>query len=425
MKDRLCSAGIRSHLGRRHPFMHHFRIALLFATLALTGCGSLLRNGVPIDLMATATIPGMPSVRAPAGRADAFMARDMAKSFAQESPQDFPPGADGIVVYPHLALSGGGANGAFGSGFLNGWTSTGTRPVFKVVTGVSTGALMAPFAFLGSAKDDALRNFYTNTSTPDIFVLGSLISIVRRLLFSDSIADTAPLAALIATHIDDAFVRDIAAAHLGGRRLYIGTVDLDSQRFIIWNMGLIAISGSPNAVDLFRKVMLASASIPVAFAPVLFEVEASDGRRYDELHVDGGVAVNVFYNGNLFSMRQLRQEAGRGASREDVYVIHNGQLASSPGLTRRTIPSVALRTLEAATHSGMIGDLFRIYAVTTFESSGYHWITIPNGIELRGDETFDPVLMQQLYDVGYQKARTGPNWNTRPPAVLDNATGLQ
>ena len=399
--------------------------ALLPGVLALTGCGSLLRNAVPIDIMASATIPGMPYVRAPAGRADAFTARDMAKSFAQESPKDFPPGPDGVIVYPHLALSGGGANGAFGAGFLNGWTSTGTRPVFKVVTGVSTGALMAPFAFLGPAKDDALREFYTNTSTRDIFALGTITGIVRQLLFSDGIADTAPLSALIATHIDDAFLRDIAAAHLGGRRLYIGTTDLDSQRFLIWNMGLIATSGHPDAIALFRKVMLASASIPIAFAPVLFEVEASDGRRYDELHVDGGVGANVFYNGNLFSTRQLLREAGRDSARQDVYVIHNGQLAASPGLTRRTIPSVALRTLEAATHSGMINDLFRIFAVTTFERSGFFWITIPNGVEMRGSEVFDQVLMRQLYDLGYEAARAGLAWRTRPPAVLDMDGGLQ
>jgi len=399
--------------------------ALLAGVLALSGCGSLLRNAVPIDMMASATIPGMPNIRAPAGRADAFMASDMAKSFTQESPKDFPAGPDGVIVYPQLALSGGGANGAFGAGFLNGWTSTGTRPVFKVVTGVSTGALMAPFAFLGPAKDDALREFYTNTSTRDIFVLGTIAGIVRQLLFSDGIADTAPLSALIATHIDDAFLRDIAAAHLGGRRLYIGTTDLDSQRFMIWNMGLIATSGHPDAVILFRRVMLASASIPVAFAPVLFEVEASNGRRYDELHVDGGVAANVFHNGNLFSTRRLLQDAGRSSARNDVYVIHNGQLAESPGLTRRTIPSVALRTLEAATHSGMINDLFRIFAVTTFERSGFYWTTIPNGVEMRGDEVFDPVLMRQLYDLGFEAARAGPTWRTRPPTVLDMDAGLQ
>jgi len=403
----------------RRPLAWLARCALLAGALALTGCGSLLRNGVPIDMMATATIPGMPDVRAPAGRRSEFMARDMARSFAQESAADFPPGADGVVVYPHLALSGGGANGAFGAGFLNGWSSTGTRPTFKVVTGVSTGALMAPFAFLGSARDGALREFYTTTRTRDIFVLGALTSIVRQLLFSDGIADTAPLASLIATHVDEAFLREIAAAHQSGRRLYIGTVDLDSQRFMIWNMGLIATSGHPDAVDLFRKVMLASASIPIAFAPVLFEVEASDGRRYDELHVDGGVAANVFYNGNLFSVQQLLREAGRGTAREDAFVIHNGQLAPIPGLTRRTIPSVALRTLAAASTSAMVGDLFRIYARTTFDRAGFHWITIPDGVEIRGSETFDPVLMQQLYDTGFQAARAGPEWHTRPPAVLD------
>jgi len=401
------------------PLERLARCALLAVALGLAGCGTLLRNGVPVDMMATAVIPGLPEVRAPAGRQSGFMARDMAESFVQEAAGDFPVGADGVRVYPHLALSGGGANGAFGAGFLNGWTSTGTRPVFKVVTGVSTGALMAPFAFLGSSRDDALREFYTTTRTRDIFVLGAMASILRQLLFSDGIADTAPLASLIATHVDEAFLREIAAAHRGGRRLYIGTVDLDSQRFIIWNMGLIATSGHPDAPDLFRKVMLASASIPVAFVPVLFEVETSDGRRYDELHVDGGVAANVFYNGNLFSPRQLREQAGRGAAREDAYVIHNGQLTAIPGLTRRTIPGVALRTLQAASTAGMVGDLFRIFAVTVFERSGFHWITIPDGVELRGNETFDPVLMQELYDTGYRMAREGPKWFTRPPAMLD------
>jgi hypothetical protein len=156
----------------------------------------------------------------------------------------------------------------------------------------------------------------------------------------------------------------------------------------------------------------------VAFPPVLFEVEGSDGRRYDELHVDGGVGANVFYNGGLFSMRQLLREAGRDAAREDAYVIHNGQLGGIPGLTRRTIPSVALRTLAAVGKSAMIRDLVRIHSQTTFEGSGFHWVTIPDGIDIRGSETFDPVVMQRLYDVGYQMARDGPKWDTRPPAMF-------
>jgi hypothetical protein len=389
---------------------------LLLLALALAGCGSLPRNGVPIELMSDATIPGMPEVRAPAGLRSPVMERDMAKSFAQESASDFPANAQGIVLYPHLALSGGGANGAFGAGFLNGWSSTGMRPTFKVVTGVSTGALMAPFAFLGQPRDEALREFYTTTQSRDIFALGAFMSIVRQLLFGESIADTSPLIALIEQHIDEAFLREIALAHQSGRRLYIGTVDLDSQRFIIWNMGLIATSGHPDALPLFRRVMLASAAIPIAFSPVFFEVEAA-GRRYDEMHVDGGVGAQVFYTGGVFSSRELRQKAGRGTTREDIYVIHNGQLAAKAATTRRSVPDIARRTLKAASRSAVISDLFRIYAQALREQSGYHWITIPDGVNLSGEETFDPVVMQQLYNVGYEIARAGPPWNTLPPGV--------
>lgn len=404
----------------QQPLAWLARCALLVMALALAGCGSLPRNGVPSELMSDATIPGMPDVRAPAGLPSPVMERDMAKSFVQESATDFPANAQGIVRHPHLALSGGGANGAFGAGFLNGWSSTGKRPTFKVVTGVSTGALMAPFAFLGQSRDDALREFYTTTRSRDIFVLGALFSTVRQLLFGEGIADTSPLAALIERHIDAVLLREIALAHQSGRRLYIGSVDLDSQRFIIWNMGLIASSGHPDALPLFRRVMLASAAIPVAFSPVLFEVEAA-GRRYDEMHVDGGVGAMVFHIGGLFSTRDLRQKAGRGTVREDIYVIHNGQLAAKTATTRRSVPDIARRTFRAAGRSAVVGDLFRIYAQSLRERSGYHWITIPDGVNLSGDETFDPVVMQQLYDIGYEIARAGPPWNILPPGVRGEA----
>jgi predicted acylesterase/phospholipase RssA len=172
----------------------------------------------------------MPDVRARAGRISPAMERDIEISFEQESAEDFPRGAGGLVRYAHLAISGGGSKGAFGAGFLNGWTSTGKRPTFKIVTGVSTGALMAPFAFLGPDFDDALREFYTTVRSRDIFVLGS---IVRQLLVGESLANTEPLAALIAQHIDAAFLWRIAEAHNRGRRLYIGTTDLDSQTFVV------------------------------------------------------------------------------------------------------------------------------------------------------------------------------------------------
>ncbi len=392
-------------------------VSRCFAVLGLvlwsSGCGTLSRNPVPAELTATATIPGLPEVRGWAGQTSPALERDLALSFAQESREDFPPGADGVVRYPHLALSGGGANGAFGAGFLAGWTTTGSRPVFKIVSGVSTGALMAPFAFLGPSQDDALREFYATTSSRDIFETRSF---VIRLLRGESFADTDALAALIARHVDEELLRKVADAQQRGRRLYMGTADLDSQNFVVWNMGLIAASGHPEAPELFRKVMLASASIPVAFPPVLFEVEV-DGRRYDELHVDGAVMFNVFLHGGVFRPSVVRSRGEHGAGREDVFVIHNGQLRAESTPTRRSVRGIALRSLVMAGRSAVIGDLFRIYAFTLHEGASFQWVTIAEGVDLEGAELFDPVKMTELYEIGYRAAVAGPVWFSKPPGM--------
>ena len=389
------------------------RAVFLYVALFLAGCGALPRNAVPTALMNEAVIPGMPDVRAAAGKPSAAIASDLTRSFSQESPADFPLGPDGVVRYPHLALSGGGANGAFGAGFLNGWTKTGQRPAFKIVTGVSTGALIAPFAFLGPAYDDALRQFFTTTASRNIF---RLLSVVPQLLGGESFAETGPLRALIAQHVDARFLSEIAQVHASGRRLYLGTADLDSQRFMVWNMGLIAASDRPEAVDLFRAVMLASASIPIAFPPVFFEVEAG-GQRYDEMHVDGGVGANVFYSAGTFSFSAARAGVDRGSGQEEIFIIHNGQLVATPRATSRSLRSIGLRSFESAGKSAFIGDLFRIYAVAMREQASFRWTTIPDGFELSGDEVFDPVRMTELYDLGHRIAVTGASWKSEPPGM--------
>jgi predicted acylesterase/phospholipase RssA len=393
-------------------------LALAGFIVMLTGCGTLLRNPVPPELTATASIPDMPEVRAWAGRVSPAMERDFAHSFEQESPEDFPRGADGVVRYAHLALSGGGANGAFGAGFLHGWSTTGSRPVFKIVTGVSTGALMAPFAFLGPSYDRALHEFYTTTTTRDIFDIGSILSILISLLRGDSLADIGPLAALIARHVDAEFLRKVADAHNRGRRLYIGTVDLDSQQFVVWNMGLIAASGRPQALDLFRKVMFASASVPIAFAPVFFEVEAG-GERYDEMQVDGAVAATVFLHGGVFRPSLIRERAGLGAGREDIFVIHNGQLRGDPSPTPRSLRGITARVIEASSRAGVVGALFTIYAFAQREQASFQWVTIPQGVEIPGTAGFEPEKMTGLYEVGYRTALAGPVWSVNPPGLQE------
>ncbi len=387
--------------------------------LGLVACGTLPRNAVPPQRELVASIPGLPDIRAWGGPPSAILERDLALSFQQESESDFPRGADGTVLYAHLALSGGGANGAFGAGFLNGWTATGQRPAFKIVTGVSTGALMAPFAFLGPDHDDALREFYTTTSSRDIFTLGSVL---WQLLLGEALADTRPLQALIARYVDTELLRRVAEAHQRGRRLYVGTADLDVPRFVVWNMGLIASSGHPDALALFRKVMLASASIPVAFPPVFFEVELTPGGpRYDEMHVDGGVGARVFLNAGVFRGSVIRERGGHGGKgREDIFVIHNGQLIPIPEPINRSLPDIAVRVIDAAGRVAAIGDLFRIYGYAQREQAGFKWVTIPRDVVMGSAETFDPVAMQSLYDLGLRMAASRGSWETLPPGQRED-----
>lgn len=387
-------------------------IACACLALLLPGCATLPREPVPAHLTFSAAIPGIPGARAEAGERSAAMERDFLQSLKDESAADFPVDANGETFYPYLALSGGGAYGAFGAGFLNGWTATGRRPVFKIVTGVSTGALMAPFAYLGPRYDEVLKRVYTTTTRQDIFTAGSPIAALLR---RDSLAENAPLAALIERHVDAALLREVAAAHRSGRRLYMGTVNLDSRRFVVWNMGLIATHANEQALELFRKVMLASSSIPIAFPPVLMDVVA-DGKRYDEMHVDGFVGANVFVNVGIFDTSDLYRLAGRHAH-DDIFVIHNGQLHSPPGPTERSLRGIAVRVIDTSGRSTVVGDLFREFAFAQRNGSGFHWITIDRSVVLGDAMAFDPVVMMKWYEEGERVARDGPQWHTLPPGI--------
>ena len=403
---------------RAGPRLRGAAASLLLVLLA--GCGTLPRNATPAEVALEGRIPGFPEVRGWVLQASSTLEQDLVHSFAQESAQDFPPDASGTVRYAHLALSGGGANGAFGAGFLNGWTDAGTRPVFKIVTGVSTGALMAPFAFVGPPYDQVLREFYTTTRSRDIFLLGSTFGLLWQLLAGEALADTLPLQTMIARHVDDQLLQRVAEAHQRGRRLYIGTANLDAPRFVVWNMGLIASSGHPDALALFRKVMLASASIPVVFPPVFFEVELRPGGpRYDEMHVDGGVGARVFLNGGVFRGSVIRERGGLGgAGREDIFVIHNGQLVPQPDPVPRSLPQIASRSIDASGRTAVLGDLLRIHAYAQREGGSFHWITIPRDVNMAGDELFDPAHMQKLYDLGLRMAGTRDPWFTQPPGQV-------
>jgi hypothetical protein len=310
----------------------------------------------------------------------------------------------------YLAVSGGGDNGAFGAGLLNGWSETGTRPEFKMVTGVSTGALIAPFAFLGPSYDAALREVYTSMTPESIFRARG----ISAALFDDAMADTSPLAAIIAKYADEKMFSAIAREYQEGRLLLVGTTDLDSQRPVIWNIGALAVSGKPEALQLFHRILRASAAIPGLFQPVMVDVEL-DGRKYQEMHVDGGAIAQLFlYPPSL--------EAGRLMKRErHAYIIRNARLDPDYAMAERRTIDIAGRAINTMLAASGHNDVLRTYFVSQRDGVDYNLAYIGSDFTAEKTGEFNQAYMQALYQYGYQQAKTGREWHKTPPG-LDKAT---
>jgi len=379
----------------------------LLPLLMLSACATLPRNPVPIDGVYSATVPGMPGIRAWGGEFSSEFQRDAVESLRQEQAAGLVGEPGTLQQYAVLALSGGGADGAFGAGFLTGWSDAGTRPAFKLVTGISTGGLIAPFAFLGSDYDEELEELFTTTSTRQILDLNSIFGIIFR---SEAFADSKPLQDLVAEHINEKILRAVADRHNQGYRLYIGTTNMDAQRLSVWNMGVIANFGTPQALDLFRKIMVASASIPVAFPPVMIEVEFN-GQRYDEMHTDGGTITQVFFYGGVIDLRAAGELAGANPSNVgDLYVIRNGHLMPEVQHTERKLADISDRALSTMIKAAGVNNLFRIYAFTLRDNVGFHYVDIPDSHVSESTEPFDQAEMNRLFDVGYKLGLAGDAW---------------
>jgi hypothetical protein len=394
-------------------FIRISQLILLGSLLVTSGCANLPRNAIPIDEMQQAEVPGFPGVRAWAGHLSETFQADMQLSMSQEG-DVFLDRTNDKYVYSVLALSGGGSNGAFGAGVLNGWTKSGRRPPFKLITGISTGALIAPFAFLGREYDIELEDFYTHISTPDILEKLGLFKFLNN---PESFASTKPLQRLLEQVITEDLIRAIASKHKLGYRLYIGTTHLDAQQLMIWNMGMIASSESAGAIELFRSIMLASASVPVIFPPVLIQVEAN-GELYDEMHVDGGASVQVFYYRNTVNMELISNPKWEGRDTEaDLYVIRNGKILGIPKQTPRKVEGISRQALSAMTKAGAKGDLFRIYAVTQRDDIDFEYISIPEDFQSHAKEEFDTEAMQRVFELGYELGFSGDGWRNAPPGL--------
>src|SRR6478736_1620098 len=319
-----------------------------------------------------------------------------------------------------LAISGGGDDGAFGAGLLVGWSDRGDRPVFDVVTGVSTGSLSAPFVFLGQKYDAQLKEIYTQTTANDIFVRRPA---VFAAVAGDAVSDSAPLRNMIARYLDHSMIQRIAEEYGKGRLLFILTTNLDQGRPVIWNIGAIAASGSPKAQDLIIDVLLASASIPAVFPPVMLDVTV-DGQKRQEMHVDGGTVAQVFFYPPSFSIRRAAARFGVDEqslrSRKRVaYVIRNGRFfRQDESVQLRTI-AIAKEALSTMTMSSGINDTYRMYALARRDGVDFNLASIGEDFTVPYKGPFDPGYMQSLFAYGYEKGRAGYPWKKVPPGYTN------
>jgi predicted acylesterase/phospholipase RssA len=316
-----------------------------------------------------------------------------------------------------LSLSGGGHNGAFGAGLLNGWSEAGTRPEFFVVTGISTGAVIAPFAFLGPDFDHVVENIYTRYKTEDALRFRSLLNS----LLGDSAADVSGMKDLIKKYIDQPVVDAIAREYRKGRMLFIGTTNLDAGRPVIWNIGKIAASRAPGTQALVEDIILASASIPGVFPPVLIAYEAPDGKRYEEMHVDGGVTRQVFLFPAAVEWQEMAAEIGF-TGEQDLYIIYNGQQRHRREVVAAELLPIASRSVSTLIKTQGVGDLYRLYLISQQNKIDYNLAMIPPDFDEEPAELFDREYMRKLFDLGRRIGKKGDPWQDLPPE-MDSYSG--
>ena len=304
----------------------------------------------------------------------------------------------------YLALSGGGGGGAFGAGLLNGWSESGARPQFTIVSGVSTGALIAPFAFLGPDFDDRLRQIYTNGEAQRLIGQPDPL----KALFGPGVFGPGRLRRLVERYLDDDVIRAIGREDQKGRRLLVVTTNLDAQRAVVWDMGAIATSGEAKAFDLFRDILAASASVPVVFAPQLIDVEAGN-KVFQEMHADGTLSAPVYTlpDSVLFGGKPILR-----ARRPALYVIVNGRIDPGFAVVPDQAKAIAAQSFSTLNRVGIKAVLAQTYDAAHREGLSFHLSYIGKDHPESGGTGFETDAMRQLYDYGYEKARSGAFWVT-------------
>lgn len=387
----------------------------LLVTLAMSACTTVLaRNAVPEEDINTAAPYGIhgPALRAWGDKlsdeqVDAII-QTRAAVIVQAHADEIEAGK--TIEQVALALSGGGPDGAFGAGLLKGWSENEDRPEFQAVTGISTGAIVALFAFLGPEYDDTLEELYTTYSTDQL----AQPAIFAALTGGTALTDTSGYRRLIEQYVDDAVVERIAEENAKGRLLLIGTTNIDASRPVVWNVTTIAASGHPQARRLIQDIIQASSAIPAAFPPVLIPVVTEDGREYDEMHVDGGAVQQVMLFHPEVPLKRLDETTGAKFDRK-LYVIINNKLQKPYDPVRPRVLSIAGAAVGSLIGGSGTGDIYKLYAIAQRDEVALEVVWIPRDFDVEPKEAFDPVYMKALYDLGYEFGRAGGRWSPLPP----------
>ncbi|SPQ01855.1 putative esterase of the alpha-beta hydrolase superfamily [Candidatus Sulfobium mesophilum] len=389
-------------------------VVLTIFVMFLQGCATPARlPAVPQGLEDQAQVPGLADVRYRVGfeKDMAAMEKEGIEAYKRELENFKATGhSDQLPPAVFLAVSGGGDAGAFGAGLLCGWTAAGNRPEFKLVTGISTGALIGPFAFLGSSYDSQLKEFYTTISPKDIHEKRGPFAVIT----DDALASNQPLMKLVEKAVTKDMMDAIAAEYKKGRLFLVATVDLDAHQGIIWNMTKIAASSDPRAVDLFRRILIASASIPGAFPPMMIDVEVG-GVKYQEMHVDGGTMAQVFLYPPSLNIKEWERKEKVGTRERKLYIIRNSRLDPEWAQVDRRTLSIIGQAISSLIQTQGIGDLYRIYLTAQKDGIDYNLSYIPASFKVPKKEEFDTEYMRQLFDTGYGMAVKGYPWQKKPP----------
>ena len=389
-------------------------VSMILGASVLGGCSAMTeRAAIPAEVAGGATVPGLAHVRFWGDAAP----RDVALALRQRMPSlGKPPQApkkeNGRPLIRYLALSGGGADGAYGAGLLVGWSAAGDRPDFEFVTGISAGALIAPFAFLGPRYDRQLEAIWTGYGDADLVVKQPL----AVLFGGTSLVDTAPLAGLIARYVDERLLAAIAAEYRKGRVLLVGTTNLDARRPVVWNMGEIALSRDPGALQLFRDVLLASAAIPGVMPPVKIRVTAA-GATFDEYHVDGGVTRQVFLTPVALTLTDFDKFYPSPPLRR-IYVIRNGRLEPRYKLAEASAISLASNSISVMLDAQAAGDIYRIYVAALRDGAEFRLAANPTVLDPASSDIFDKSYMREMFSTSRRQARNGYPWMRTVPEVV-------